>query len=1171
MRNPDLDDGGTVQDRPPSLETSPVISHGLWWSKRTGTNRTSPFKIIISLIARVKRKFSGRRTAVRLGATTMREHAALTSSEFPELPPATRRVGRRPRQEEVERLLRLMGGMLADAYIDACEIIAEQPQHRTASHLVGHLAREIDSGLRKLLVAMLPRDRQKYLEELPRDRPDSYDPPRREVIEEICAFLRVPEEADAPRVWRSLVWHDRAHRDALRVPRVLDDGFLKSWNDFVHVLLMIGRAFEASYLTATPMIDELARIEHPTKDDCNRLRNQIPQSNAALERFFVAAGSGWFFQLRRAHYFDTAEGLSADGDGMVSYVPWPPGPYLARVAAEPAYAADVVSVFKALATDNPQAGESAADVALVLRPDLAAQLAPKLAQFLESFAQWSLPSKASKVAVRLAAESQPAAALVIIERLIPVPDRGSRHKRFVPLESVAPAYPCLGVDIVRFLADRLCAADNDPDNKVDLRYSAMWRPSIAKDRYGDGRDEIVSALRDAAAAVAGSVGVARVVEILDAYEPTVFSRLYLHLLSLFPEPLLVEQRLTSPEVFHEADLDREYGVLLRQEYSRFSEPAQQKILKLIDAGPSRGASADYAAEVVERWRLHQLGRLEADLPDRYREDFEALVARYGPSADREDDDLEFTAWPGPHSPVTAAEIASMTDHDLLAMLATWQESGEWRAPTVDGLRIQLEEAMAAHPARFSRLAPQFIKVDPTYGIGLLTTLRRLVADQVSGSSSVGSNQPPAGAQQLVWSDLLDFGQALVDHSQRGSDQPSEDGRYGPTWDDCCRHLAELLTTAMRNRAIGLGHSNRVFALILQLVEDPHPDANQRVVLEDHDPVLEALSAVRALGLAGVMEFIRWALPDADSRQKPEYEMVTGLLDAHLDPANNSPGVRSVYGMYLNALLVHRAEWTQVNRDRIFGSADGTGLGGAAWQSFLRTNRPSQRGYEFLRQEYEAAVKDLPGEIQDDDDAAQTEATEHLIGHIATLYGWGFIPIDSELIATLFASRTAMAFRVRFLEICGQMLSDATEPADDVVARLQALWDWRASEVAVGNTEPQELSSFGWWASSLIIPAGWTLARLQHLLRLGGVPEPTHMVADRLLDLTPTHLAETVQCVSLLVDAVTDRWFIDRSHREITAVLTAGVTAPDTTTRQCAVDTVNRLVARGRTTFASILA
>jgi hypothetical protein len=170
----------------------------------------------------------------------------MTNSNLPELPPIGRRHRESPNDDEVARLLRLMGGMLADAYVDACEIIAEQPRHRTASHLVGHLAREIDSGLRKLLLAMLPSDRQNNLLKLRRDRPDSYDPPRRNVIDEICAFLRVPEEAEVPRTWRNLVWHHRAHRNALQVPRVVDDAFLMSWNDFVYVILMVGRGFEAS-------------------------------------------------------------------------------------------------------------------------------------------------------------------------------------------------------------------------------------------------------------------------------------------------------------------------------------------------------------------------------------------------------------------------------------------------------------------------------------------------------------------------------------------------------------------------------------------------------------------------------------------------------------------------------------------------------------------------------------------------------------------------------------------------------------------------------------------------------------------------------------------------------------------------------------------------------------
>jgi hypothetical protein len=31
-----------------ALESSPVMCHGVWYSKRTPTHRTSPFKIIIS-------------------------------------------------------------------------------------------------------------------------------------------------------------------------------------------------------------------------------------------------------------------------------------------------------------------------------------------------------------------------------------------------------------------------------------------------------------------------------------------------------------------------------------------------------------------------------------------------------------------------------------------------------------------------------------------------------------------------------------------------------------------------------------------------------------------------------------------------------------------------------------------------------------------------------------------------------------------------------------------------------------------------------------------------------------------------------------------------------------------------------------------------------------------
>jgi hypothetical protein len=135
----------------------------------------------------------------------------------------------------------------------------------------------------------------------------------------------------------------------------------------------------------------------------------------------------------------------------------------------------------------------------------------------------------------------------------------------------------------------------------------------------------------------------------------------------------------------------------------------------------------------------------------------------------------------------------------------------------------------------------------------------------------------------------------------------------------------------------------VFALILRLVEGPDADPRRRSVLDNYGPIVEALDTGRPLGLAVVMEFIRWALPDSDSNQRPKYEMVTELLEVYLEPANdNTPGVRSIYGMYLHVLLAHRPGWTRANRARIFVSTDRTGLGWAAWQAFLRTNGPSQR-------------------------------------------------------------------------------------------------------------------------------------------------------------------------------------------------------------------------------------
>src|SRR5689334_21722210 len=57
-----------------------------------------------------------------------------------------------PRQEQKYNRLLLIGPGPAAFYRDACRLIAHQPSLATTTHLVLHLLREVESGLRDVLV-----------------------------------------------------------------------------------------------------------------------------------------------------------------------------------------------------------------------------------------------------------------------------------------------------------------------------------------------------------------------------------------------------------------------------------------------------------------------------------------------------------------------------------------------------------------------------------------------------------------------------------------------------------------------------------------------------------------------------------------------------------------------------------------------------------------------------------------------------------------------------------------------------------------------------------------------------------------------------------------------------------------------------------------------------------
>ena len=250
----------------------------------------------------------------------------MTNSNLPELPPIGRRHRESPNDDEVARLLRLMGGSsLMPMSTRARSSQSSRGIGRRHTSWAIWLVRSFWSA-KAVDGDVAFRSSEQPAKATPRSSRLNMIRPGAMLLTRSARSFGFRRRRRSRTTWRNLARHHRAHRNALQVPRVVDDAFLMSWNDFVYVILMVGSRFEASYLAAVPVIDQLAAIEHPTTDDCERLRNQIPQSNVSLERFFAAVGWGWFAPLRKAHYFAAADPLSPNSDGLVCTYSGPQGP-----------------------------------------------------------------------------------------------------------------------------------------------------------------------------------------------------------------------------------------------------------------------------------------------------------------------------------------------------------------------------------------------------------------------------------------------------------------------------------------------------------------------------------------------------------------------------------------------------------------------------------------------------------------------------------------------------------------------------------------------------------------------------------------------------------------------------------------------------------------------------
>lgn len=239
-----------------------------------------------------------------------------------------------PRQERIYRRLLLVGPGPAAFYQDACRLTSEERPFTSTTHMVAHLLREIESGLRDVLETVTGQTAR--LKKGARG-----DEQHKDEIRAILKELEISETDPVAVAWLRLPGHEneyglasRAHRDALAAPRQLDAEFRGFWNEIEAILDKVLEKFEEHYIAWHKQFDQLAQKDSPTQSDARFLRLHCPNNIAALGDFFNRLSTpAWLQPLLAEGLFDhPPEPEHNEEEGRTRLWAWPQSKYLSRMA-----------------------------------------------------------------------------------------------------------------------------------------------------------------------------------------------------------------------------------------------------------------------------------------------------------------------------------------------------------------------------------------------------------------------------------------------------------------------------------------------------------------------------------------------------------------------------------------------------------------------------------------------------------------------------------------------------------------------------------------------------------------------------------------------------------------------------------------------------------------------
>lgn len=891
--------------------------------------------------------------------------------------------------------------------------------------------------------------------------------------------------------------------------------------------------------------------------------------------FFESISSPeWITPLAERSFFRTPPAAIHEGE-WVRYPSWPELDYLVRMAPQ---RPDLVGelLLRIDETDNARVRGGIVTAAIALPAPASAAVAERVRGWVENDQRFLDFSALARLVEHLAEIGARTDALALSRALLaPIagPSGGvgrlrARASDWEYERSVALVAASLGrmggEDGLNLFCDLLQSAIDATHLGVEPPSdgSIHLRPAIEPHQQNQFHDEVLGVLVDATRDIAlrqvdGDPDLLLdVVRLLESRPWRIFHRIALHVLRFHvPDATpAVRERLLNRELMADLDLHHEFWLLARDALPRIAVDDQEILLDQLQE-VSKMRSDDPLRALAWEFRCLSVLKDVATGP---------VLARYVALRDEMSVDFDHpeflshmsSGWVGPTSPIDIEDLRRMSAEDLMGFLSSWSPSGDWMAPSPEGLSRDVQQMVATEPDRFAGVLASVRTLDPTYVRGIIAGWREAVRESVP----------------LDWRSALDLCHWVVTqpHDIESATPASED--RDPGWSWARRTCTDLLSAGLETGPceIPVEYRTIVWATIDLLVDDPDPTPEHEATFggSNMDPPTLALNTVRGSAIHCVVRYALW-LYRADETNGLVSE-ARAVLEARLEPSRDpSAAVRSVYGQWLPWLILMDETWVRDHLSRILPADPAEAeLRSAAWNAYILFCQPFDRSLRVLYAQYlvaATALRDEPAE-----DGGRDRPESRLAEHLAVFVLRGTIDTDDKLFVTYLAASTP-AYREHLLAFVGRALGEDGDIDPLVLERAKELWAGRLDAVGQDpRSDRKELEAFGWWMSSSKLGADWRVAQLVTTLTLtAGRIDLSHSVLEQLAVLAPMHPAESVEATRRIVEADREGWEVAGSRDSIRQIIESAIASDSDESVQASRGLVHLLGAKGHRDFRDL--